>query len=277
MVVLGVYHGCQFIHSRFAAKGSDKAIPLKRIFAYVMILPVLLLGMSTYSRNRDYQTDLTIWEDTVRKRPQNARARVNLGVALMETGRPVEAIGHFKKGIDLKRKESGSLTAREILQNAYRNLGIIYLYYFWPKEGPAAEMYLRRTLEINSNDAQAHSYLGLVLFLRDQPERAFEHLRQALVLDPNLVEVQINYGLVLRLKGNYQAAQQYYQKALRLKPGQIEALYGLGMIHYQLRQLKEAKFYFQTILSASPGNQAAADMLKKIEKEWSSSNELAGH
>jgi tetratricopeptide (TPR) repeat protein len=273
MFVLGIYHVCQFIHARFAAKGSDQPPPLKKIFGYVMIFLALLLGMLTYSRNLDYQSDLAIWEDTVRKRPQNARAQVNLGVALMEIGQPLEAIGHLQQGINFKRKELGTLTANEIIVNGYRNLGIIYLYYFWPKEGPAAETNLRRTLEIIPNDAQAHSYLGVVLFFQNQPEKAFDHLQQALILEPNLVEANVNYGLVLRLMGNNKSALDYYQKALHLKPDHIEALYGLGMVRYQLRQLKEAKANFQTILSASPRNKAAVEMLKKIEKELSASGQ----
>jgi hypothetical protein len=39
----------------------------------------ILLGLLTWQRNRVYATELSLWQDTVEKRPGNPRARNNLG------------------------------------------------------------------------------------------------------------------------------------------------------------------------------------------------------
>ena len=42
----------------------------------------LALGFATIDRNRDYRSKVAIWQDTVQKRPENARAPYSLGLAL---------------------------------------------------------------------------------------------------------------------------------------------------------------------------------------------------
>jgi hypothetical protein len=56
---------------------------------------VVLFTFLTIQRNQDYKSDVTIWQDTVEKRPDNPRAHSNLGIALLQTGKVQAAIGHW--------------------------------------------------------------------------------------------------------------------------------------------------------------------------------------
>jgi hypothetical protein len=54
------------------------------------------LGWLTVQRNKDYRSELAIWNDTVAKRPENARARSNLGTLLQDLpGRLPDAIAEY--------------------------------------------------------------------------------------------------------------------------------------------------------------------------------------
>jgi len=60
------------------------------------------LGSATYARNRDYWSDERIWEDTVAKRPNNPRARVNYGIDLQAAGRLADAEQELREAVRLK-------------------------------------------------------------------------------------------------------------------------------------------------------------------------------
>ncbi len=60
------------------------------------------LGMFTVHRNFDYQSDPTIWQDTVAKVPHDPRAHYNLGATLAGRGQVEEAIAQYQKAVEIK-------------------------------------------------------------------------------------------------------------------------------------------------------------------------------
>ena len=52
-------------------------------------------------RNRDYRSEVTIWDSSVRALPDVPRSRNNLGKALQAAGRTDEAIGMYRKALSL--------------------------------------------------------------------------------------------------------------------------------------------------------------------------------
>lgn len=70
-----------------------------------IVFAALALGLGALAtrRNEDYQTDTTLWRDTVAKRPDNERARYNPGVILAQTpGRLADAVAHYEAALRLK-------------------------------------------------------------------------------------------------------------------------------------------------------------------------------
>ena len=65
------------------------------VVTVIVIAVALVLGRWTARRCQDYRSEISLWIDTVGKRPANARARNNLGVALVSAGRRQEAKGQF--------------------------------------------------------------------------------------------------------------------------------------------------------------------------------------
>ena len=67
----------------------------KWVGALIVVGVAGVLAALTFQRNRDYQSGISIWADTVAKRPENARAHYNLGRHLVDAGELAPAQEHF--------------------------------------------------------------------------------------------------------------------------------------------------------------------------------------
>lgn len=83
----------------------------------IVLFPALAVGAGwlTVQRNEVYRSELSLWGDTVAKRPENDHARVNFGLALMKAERPSEAAAQFEAAV---RLQPASLQAHNNLGNA---------------------------------------------------------------------------------------------------------------------------------------------------------------
>ncbi len=72
-------------------------------------------GWLTVRRNEVYRSELSLWGDTVTKRPDNDHARINYGLALTKAERTAEAAVQFEAAV---RLQPGSLQAHNNLGNA---------------------------------------------------------------------------------------------------------------------------------------------------------------
>jgi len=68
-----------FLLARLCRAGS-------RRYVCVLLILILALGSATHLRNRVYSSRIALWHDVVSKRPDNARAYLALGSALMADG-----------------------------------------------------------------------------------------------------------------------------------------------------------------------------------------------
>jgi tetratricopeptide (TPR) repeat protein len=136
-------------------------------------------------------------------------------MVLARTQKTEEAIGYFKKVIDVDPKSS----------TAHLNLGIAYADDY-NLEGALAEF--SEAVKIDSNSAPAHYNRGRVLLdLRRYPE-AQPELETAVRLDPQNAEAWYLLGLIHKAAGNATAAVQVLQKSAELDPNNPDTLFVLG-------------------------------------------------
>jgi tetratricopeptide (TPR) repeat protein len=205
-------------------------------------------GGLTVRRNRDYQSELSLWRDTVAKCPDNerahdnlgnvlinrpgqlpgaiaeyetalrikpnyAQAHYNLGLALVQSGRLTEAIAQYEIAL---RINPGSVEMHSNLGNALLNL---------PGHLSDAIAQYEMALRIAPDLASAHFNLGYAL-LKD-PDRLYEGIAQyeaALRIDPDYAEAHNNLGdALLNVPGRLPEAIAQYKAALRLKPDLTQA------------------------------------------------------
>jgi len=178
---------------------------------------VALFIFLTIQRNQDYNSELTIWQDTVEKRPANVRALENLGLTLVQLGRLQEAIGHFEQAVRIRPNQA----------EAHNNLGAA-LALTGQMQG-AVEQY-ERALRLKPDYADAHNSLGLALEKVGRVQEAIGHFEQALRFQPDFVSAHLNLGNALEQTGEFRAAIQRYEEALRIKPDSIEAQNNLAWL-----------------------------------------------
>ncbi|HXC01073.1 MAG TPA: tetratricopeptide repeat protein [Opitutaceae bacterium] len=166
------------------------------------------LGWLSVERNKDYLTAQAIWSDTVAKRPDNARARYNLGNALHDIpGRLPDAVAQFEAAV---RFHPDSSLAHYNFANVLNDAGRI----------PEAIAQYDEALRLDPNNAQAHNNLGSALLI-NLPGRlpdAISHFEKALQINPHYAEAHYDFGIALDRAGRKPEAIAQYEEALRIRP-----------------------------------------------------------
>jgi Flp pilus assembly protein TadD len=131
----------------------------------------VLLGWLTHERNEDYTSEERIWADTLQKRPDNPRARINYGVVLLDAGRSTEAEPHLRKAVELDPTDS----------DAHVALGATLCSTGRCDEGVTN---LRRAAQIDPSDPNVVRNLAEALAARGERREAAAAFRRAVELSP---------------------------------------------------------------------------------------------
>lgn len=102
----------------------------------------MVLALATFARNRAWASDVSIWTDAALKSPQKSRPALNLGTALVEAGRPGEAVPSLRRAVEL---DPGSSYARAQLAAALLSIG----------RAAEAEPELREVLRMTPDNPEA--------------------------------------------------------------------------------------------------------------------------
>ncbi|CAN7476663.1 type IV pilus biogenesis/stability protein PilW [Pseudomonas sp. LjRoot71] len=136
---------------------------------------------------------------------------------------------------------------REEARDAYVQLGIGYLQ---QGETERAKVPLKKALELDSSNADAHAALALVFQIEMEPKLADEHFRKAISQRRDDARLLNNYGSFLFEQKRYQEAMERYTQAAQdnLYPERSRIFENLGLTALQLQQREEAKAYFERSL-----------------------------
>lgn len=256
--VAGVSRLSQAAARRLPAGGEKGPSLAGRGALYLLLFACSALLILTYGRNLLYRSDISIWNDAVLQCPENSRARVNLGSALVRSMMYPEALPHLQESLRIEVKNAlryaerqpppgehkkyvdRYLSIRSVYAFGRYNLGVAHLSLGRSHE---AIDHFREALRVRPDYPSAHTSLGIALYLRGQKEEAFRHLRRAVDLKPSDANALTNLGAALRLSGDLPEALQYLSKALRLKPDNTEAHYAMGLTLQALGRAGEADFH----------------------------------
>jgi tetratricopeptide (TPR) repeat protein len=241
----------------------------------LVLFAVLAIGLGalTARRNEDYRSAVAIWNDTVAKRPDSARAHGNLGYALAQAGRVPEAIvqheatlrlkpddakAHFNLGSELLQMNrypeaighfEEALRIKPDFDAAQVNWGNAL-----EKSGhvPEAIAHYEAALRTKPNDAGAHLNLGIALAQMGRLEEAIEHYQAALRINPGSAETYNDLGTALARTGRVDEAIQRFEEALQLRPDYAGAHYNLGFALFKAGRTAEAIEHDQAALQINP-------------------------
>ncbi len=212
------------------------------------LLLTVPLGLATVARNAVYHTPVSIWSDTVAKRPGNSRAHSLLALSLTAAGRHAEAVQPAREAA---RLASGS-------PEMHYNLGHTLLHAGQPAEAVTA---FQEALRLRPDYAEAHCNLGAAHLALRQGREAFRHLQAALRLRPGYANALYNLGNLFAQTGRLPQAIAAYETALVTEPERTDAHFNLGRTLLLAGRPTEAVPHFETVLRLTPGDTAAAAQL----------------
>ena len=214
------------------------------------------LAWRTAQRNHDYHSEIAIWTDTTRQRPQNGRAWTNLGSSYYKAGRFDSAVASFQRAIELL--PAYSLTRAM----AYASLGQAR---FVQGRYSEAIRHLSEALRLNPYNADAHNNLGSALQRLGDREQAMVHFRTAIRLQPDHALAHYNMGLFMDL--DFDEALRELQTARRLLPDRPEIPFKLGVLLSNHGRYAEACANFAEALRLRPDSDEVRQYLRFCEEK----------
>lgn len=197
-VLVALVVGAAYLDERLQGKAG---LPLLVGLGCVAVL----FGSLTYLRNRDYQTELSIWEDAAAKVPGNPRPWANVGTAYGRKGEYAKAAEAYRVALDL---EPGSASTMVRLSMAEQELG----------NGEEAVRLSREAVATGRLTGKQYLLAGQGLQragLMDEALAAFEESNR---LAPNDPEVPLWLGAALLAKGRAAEAVAYFEAATQQAP-----------------------------------------------------------
>ncbi len=115
------------------------------------------------------------------------------------------------------------------LSEAYSSLGFLTMGYEW--DFPSAEDYLRRSIELNPQNALAHGWYGEMAATMGRKEEAIAEAEKAIECDPLFSLIHSLLGVVLAMTGEVEAGREQLDKAISMNPDQPMPYLFQGLIY----------------------------------------------
>jgi protein O-mannosyl-transferase len=222
----------------------DRSPLLHHFLALSSALIICFIGMGTYSRNADWLTEKSLWEDVLAKAPGSSRALHNIAWGYYEPiGETAKALALYQQAVndEAHHKQSATTTIHNI-GNIYYNQG----------DYDQAIAYLQRALDQNSQNIKTHLrliYSHIALSEWDKADAAIEYL---LSLGQRSNVICHLKGFLLLNKHQPGEALIWFRRARANGGFQWEALAGIGQSLHLLGYYEKSDFFLRSAQSLAP-------------------------
>jgi len=189
-----------------------------------------------YQHLRRFREGVSAARKVVELLPEVAWARVNLAIALRNSGELGSALAELNIAADRCPDDF----------NVFFEKGLLHCLLEQPER---ATTEFRRAVQIDPANAAGHNNLGYTLFQQQQYEAARSCYDRAIELDPNYGEAINNLAELYEIKGEYRRAVTCLRRLLTLAPYSVETYFNLGMIQYRAGDLVPAEQDLKTFVS----------------------------
>jgi protein O-mannosyl-transferase len=183
-------------------------------FASALALCTVLAALS-HRHAAMFQSEETLWRDTIRDQPNAWFAHFNLGNLRRQQGRQIEALAEYDEAL---RIQPGFADAHYNRANTLRESG---------RADDAIASY-REALRLKPTLYLAHGNLGVALAQRNRTTEAIAECEQALKLKPSYTEARLNLALLLMRASRPAEAIGQLEELLRQQPDSVPAQFNLG-------------------------------------------------
>jgi tetratricopeptide (TPR) repeat protein len=206
--------------------------PLRWAVGIAGCLLIVLLTRLTMSRNDQYATSLEIWTDTVAKRPNNTRARIDLGQSWAQAS------------LDFPRGSPESEAATKLALEEFQTV-----------------------LAMEPDVSKAVFAIGQSLERLGNPLAAEQLYTEALPKYPDVAaDLLVERGSLRARRQDWKDAKDDFAAAIKANPGDVEAHYYLGVVYQQQGNWADAKIELEKTVKIAPKYKDAAERLRKVNE-----------
>jgi len=213
-----------------SASNEGLAKSLLNIRGGVLFVIIALFSFKTFSRNKDWKNNLSLFTAGVEATPNSSRAESALGSSYREMGEkepdPGKRMEYFQKAI----------------------------------------VYYTKAIEILPDNTEALYNAGVSYYGMGDKENALKAYEQALAVSPEYTNAANNAGVIYFERKEYEPAKKYFLQAVKYAPNNSDALGNLGAINHNQGNMREAVDYYKQALAINPANQNVQNNLAKAQQ-----------
>ncbi len=214
----------------------------------------LLLGIAgvlivvTVHRNQDYASAIGLFEDTVAKRPNNARAMALLADYYRRAGQREKARMWLERSL---AKEPGVPAVLNNLATVCQELG----------DADAAVVHLRAALALQPAEPTTLNNLANALVLAGRGAEGIAQWEAALRIVPDDTVIRTNLANGLSQMGRWAEAATQFEIVLKAEPGAVAVHVNYAKVLQALARNSEALGELETAVQLSPRDPVLHDSL----------------
>ena len=216
-------------------------------------------GKSEGTTDETTRRVIAMYKKVVAEDPNVIDAWFSLGNACQRAGRYEEAIGYFKKALELKPDYDLPVIN---MANAYRALG---------KDEAALAGY-EHYLTIDPKNAHVRYEIGQIYLDQGDLARADENFRKALEIDPKVAAARNAIGVLAFKRGDLATAERDVRAALEIKSDVRLAHYNLALIAEERNDLQTAEAEYRREIEIHPDAYKAAFNLGRLYERLGNRN-----
>ncbi|MEW6109937.1 MAG: tetratricopeptide repeat protein [Nitrospirota bacterium] len=227
---------------------------IKNVTRILPVIIIVLLSISTFTRNLTWKDGITLWEDVVKKSPLKGRPHYNLGLVYKEHNRYEDAIKEFQTAIKLNPN----------ITDSYSSLGVVYAI---QNRYEDAIKEFQTAIKLNPGSAAAHNNIGVVYKKQGLYESAIKEYQIAMNLNPYFADPYNNIGVIYEIQGRYEDALKAYRTAIKFKPENAVLHNNIGIVYLKYGLHEDAIREFQIAIKLRPDYTDALYNLSTIYKK----------
>lgn len=240
------------LHRVAKGAGSSIAHTASPLVQSACAAVLVCLGGLTMARTFAFQSEESLWRDTLAKNDAAWSAHLNLGVILDQRGETQSAIAHFEKALKFAPKESA---VHVNLALAYERTGRI---------DEALASY-ETALSLNPKSWTAHYNRGGLLTRLGRNEEAITDFTQSAELGPEPAPSHYNRGIVLEKMGRREDALQAFKQAAESKPDWIAPRLAAVRCLRDLGRKEAAVAALRDVISLFPDEPESRTLLRQLD------------
>jgi tetratricopeptide (TPR) repeat protein len=194
--------------------------------------PLMVFAAECLYELKEYALAAQAYQEIVKSAPQNAEARLRLGVSLYSSGQLVPA----EKELEQALRQAPSLP------HAHYTIGAVLLD---EKRVDEARTHLERELLADPRCSGCMAKLAHIAYLKGDDRQCESWLAKAAAVDPGDLETDLVYGMLANRSGRYDQAIAHLTKVVEASPGYAKAQYQLAIAYLRSGNADKARDHQQ--------------------------------